>query len=402
MAADTARLTTNVTLDPDGCVLSSEGYEFTVDGNPNFNFTLTLGIVASTFEFFVEGSATGGLDWTLDDRSGTCMIDLTFGLDQSGPEPAAIASGTMCGLEVEFVQRVVPPWGNVKCGYHYVMHTLHYDRVIACEDRAPPGEEIGRSRRGRPIFAYRIGGGPLRVSLIGGCHADEPVGPRFLGRLVRFLAGPSGAELRRAATWSVIPHVNPDGAGCNAAWQTPRAERYDFVSYLRHRVRELPGDDIEFGFPRGEDDAGARPENRAAWEFWQGGGPYHLHVSMHGMSVAGGPYFLVERSWWPRFREMAGALSREVEGAGYALHDVQRLGEKGFHRLGRGFCSRPDSRAMRRHFLDLEDPETAARFRPSSMEAVRSLGGDPLTLVTEMPLFITPGVGAELGPRILC
>ena len=278
------------------------------------------------------------------------------------------------------------------------MHALHFGRVIACEDPPPPGEEIGRSRRGRSILAYRIGRGPLRVSLIGGCHADEPVGPRFLGRLVRFLAGPAGSELRRAATWSVIPHVNPDGAERNAAWQTPRAERYDFVSYLRHRVRELPGDDIEFGFPHGEDDAGARPENRAAWEFWRAGAPYHLHVSMHGMSVAAGPYFLVERSWWPRFREMAGALGREVEGAGYALHDVQRHGEKGFHRLGRGFCSRPDSRAMRRHFLDLEDPETAARFRPSSMEAVRSLGGDSLTLVTEMPLFITPGVGAELGP----
>ena len=87
-----------------------------------------------------------------------------------------------------------------------------------------------------------------------------------------------------------------------------------------------------------------------------------------------------------------------VEGAGYALHDVERHGEKGFHRLARGFCSRPDSRAMRRHFLDLGDSETAARFRPSSMEAIRALGGDPLTLVTEMPLFITPGVGDELGP----
>ena len=32
------------------------------------------------------------------------------------------------------------------------------------------------------------------------------------------------------------------------------------------------------------------------------------------------------------------------------------------------------------------------------MEAVRSLGGDTLTLVTEMPLFITPGVGETLGP----
>ena len=278
------------------------------------------------------------------------------------------------------------------------MRTLHFDRIVGCENPPPPGEEIGRSRRGRPVFAYRIGRGPLRVSLIGGCHADEPVGPRFLGRLVRFLAGPAGAELRRAATWSVIPHVNPDGEEANAAWQTTGAERYDFVSYLRHRVREFPGDDIEFGFPDGADDEGARPEDRAAWQFWQGAAPFDLHVSMHGMSVAAGPYFLVERSWWPRLGEMAAALTREVEGAGYTLHDVERHGEKGFHRLGRGFCSRPDSRAMRRHFLDLEDPGTAARFRPSSMEAVRSLGGDPLTLVTEMPLFITPGVGAELGP----
>lgn len=238
----------------------------------------------------------------------------------------------------------------------------------------------------------------MRVSLIGGCHADEPVGPRFLDRLVRYLADPGGAQLRGAATWSVIPHVNPDGARANAGWQTPGADRYDFVAYLRHRVRELPGDDIEFGFPRGDEDDGARPENRAAWDFWRAGAPYHLHVSMHGMSVAAGPYFLAERSWWPRFADAAAALTREVEAAGYTPHDVERHGEKGFHRLGRGFCSRPDSRAMRRHFVGLDDPATAARFRPSSMEAVRALGGDPLTLVTEMPLFITPGVGHDLGP----
>ena len=271
-------------------------------------------------------------------------------------------------------------------------------RIIACEGPLPRGDEIGRSRAGRPILAYTIGEGPLRVSLVGGCHADEPVGPRFLQRLLRHLASDDGRVLRRAATWSIIPHINPDGAVANAAWQTPDAAQYALAAYLRHRVRELPGDDIEFGFPRGEDDDGARPENRAAWEFWRAGAPYDLHVSMHGMGAAAGPYFLVERSWWPRLGEMAAGLTREVEAAGYALHDVERHGEKGFHRLERGFCSRPDSRAMRQHFLDLGDPETAARFRPSSMEAVRALSGDTLTLVTEMPLFTTPGVGAELGP----
>ncbi len=53
---------------------------------------------------------------------------------------------------------------------------------------------------------------------------------------------------------------------------------------------------------------------------------------------------------------------------------------------------------MREHFLALGDSETAERFRPSSMETVRSFGGDPLTLVSEMPLFLTPGVGETLGP----
>ena len=110
MAADTARLITNVTLDPDGCVLSSEGYEFTVDGNPNVQLVLSIGIVASTFEFLVDGSTTGGLDWKLDDRSGICMIDLTLTVevDPSGPEPVAkgTVSGTMCGLEVEFDEEV--------------------------------------------------------------------------------------------------------------------------------------------------------------------------------------------------------------------------------------------------------------------------------------------------------
>ncbi|MXX57164.1 MAG: peptidase [Gemmatimonadetes bacterium] len=273
-----------------------------------------------------------------------------------------------------------------------------FARIVSCVAASPPGDVIGCSRKGAPIHAHTIGSGPLRVSLVAGCHADEPAGPRFLHRLLRYLASEDGSALRRAATWSIIPHINPDGASANAAWQIPGAPHYDIGAYLRHRVRELPGDDIEFGFPRRESDWGARPENRAAWEFWRAGAPYDLHVSIHGMGVAAGPYFLVERSWWPRFGDAAASLAHEAETGGYTLHDVERHGEKGFHRLARGFCSRPDSRSMKRHFVALDDPATAGRFRPSSMEAVRKLSGDTLTLVTEMPLFITPGVGEELGP----
>ncbi len=105
-AADTARLITNITLDPEECVLSNGGHEFTLDGNPNVHTAVAIGIVGQTLEFQVEGSITGGVDWQLDDRSGTCLIDLMLSteLDTTGtdPTPTATFSGTMCDHEVEF------------------------------------------------------------------------------------------------------------------------------------------------------------------------------------------------------------------------------------------------------------------------------------------------------------
>jgi hypothetical protein len=43
------------------------------------------------------------------------------------------------------------------------------------------------------------------------------------------------------------------------------------------------------------------------------------------------------------------------------------------------------------------EPEMAAKFRPSSMEYVRSLGGDPFTFVSEMPLFLRPLPPGDTG-----
>jgi hypothetical protein len=199
--------------------------------------------------------------------------------------------------------------------------------------------------------------------------------------------------------WWIVPHINPDGAERNSTWQSKCEEKFDLVDYLSGRLREQPGDDIEFGFPRGPDDDDARPENVAVYEWWKrAGGGFFLHASLHGMGFAAGPWFLIESEWKNRCRELKDQCITHVEQLGYALHDVERNGEKGFFRLGRGFCTRPDSRYMRRHFLQLGDEQTAALFRPSSMETIRAFGGDPLTLVSEMPLFVTPGVGEQLGP----
>ena len=262
------------------------------------------------------------------------------------------------------------------------------------------GDVIGHSREGRPIQAFRFGRGDTRISLLAGCHADEPVGPRLLRHLAAYLSSlPANDPMLERYQWWVIPHINPDGEQRNRAWQTGDASTYKLSSYLAHVVRELPGDDIEFGFPRSEDDAGARPENRAIYDWWhENESSFALHISLHGMGFAAGPWFLIEEAWKDRCDLLKQRCVEQVRSMGYVLHDVERNGEKGFFRLERGFCTRPDSRYMREHFLGIGDAGTADLFRPSSMEAVRSLGGDTLTLVSEMPLFIAPGVGEQLGP----
>lgn len=277
------------------------------------------------------------------------------------------------------------------------------DTILAADPvAATGGKELGQSREGRAVQGFRFGTGAHRISLLGGCHADEPVGPRFLSHLAAYLDGlPADDPLLDRYQWWIIPHINPDGEARNRAWYDGDDEAYDLGRYLAGVVRELPGDDIEFGFPRTADDAGARPENRAAYQWWlSADGPFTMHISLHGMGFAAGPWFLVEHSWNDRLESFKKTCGARVAEMGYRLHDVERHGEKGFVRLGRGFCTRPDSESMRQHFLALGDEAMAQRFRPSSMETIRGLGGggDALTMVSEMPLFLLPGVGETLGP----
>ncbi len=268
------------------------------------------------------------------------------------------------------------------------------------------GTPIGSSREGRPIRGWVVGRGRRRLSAIGGCHADEPVGPAMLERLVAWLAGlPARHPLVAGATWYVVPHVNPDGEARNARWTANTVELaasdglpdrgYDLDGYLRHAVREAPGDDVEFGFATRPGAPDVRPENRAVAGFLALGAPLVLHASFHGMGFAPGPWFLIEPAWVERSLALREALRERVRTMGYVCYDVDRGGEKGFWRIDEGFSTRPDSREMAAHFRRLGDPATAARFRPSSMELARSLGGDPFTMVSEMPLFLLPAPGSR-------
>ena len=249
--------------------------------------------------------------------------------------------------------------------------------------------QIGRSTEGRPLDGDSYGEGPLKISLIAGAHADEPVGPRTLERLAGWLeTEPAAKPLLEKATFSICPDINPDGRERNSTWTG--SSPTDLRDYLRRRERESPGDDVEFGFP----ETGGRParkENLVTADFLRERGPFNFHASLHGMAFAEGAWYLVNRrepADTANLRENLGAFTASL---GMGFHDWDRQGEKGFFRIAPGFCTTPTSSAMKRHFEELSQPLEAEKFLPSSMEYAASLGGDPLCMVSEIPLFlITP------------
>jgi hypothetical protein len=260
-------------------------------------------------------------------------------------------------------------------------------------------EVLGESEEGRPLGAVVLGRGPRAASLIAGCHADEPVGPETLRTLVPAVLARRAefADLLDAWRFAIVPHVNPDGEARNRRW----IDRWpDPAAYLASVAREPPGRDLEFGFPD------LRVENRLVAGFLRAHAPFDLHMSLHGMGAAEGALLLIERHWIDRTASLRETFAEAVRAEGLGPHDHDRKGEKGFRYIGPGFTTTPEGAAMRAHFEALGEPGTAALFKDSSMEFVRGLGGDPLCLVTELPLFVVrndapePGVpGAYLALR---
>ena len=242
-------------------------------------------------------------------------------------------------------------------------------------------EDLGESEEGRPLYGVVLGRGPRAVSLIAGAHADEPVGPETLRTFVL-------ESLRRRETYAglfdafrfvIVPHVNPDGEARNRAWI---AQWPSLAAYLTRVVREQPGRDLEFGFPT------MRVENRLVADFMRAHAPFGLHMSLHGMGFSEGAMLLIDRHWAGRTQRLRDGFADAARAAGLRLHDHNRKGEKGFFYIEPGFTTTPEGAAMRAYFLSLHDETTAALFHDSSMEYARSLGGAPLCLVTELPLFV--------------
>ena len=254
---------------------------------------------------------------------------------------------------------------------------------------AAGGRVIGQSEAGRPIWGIVLGDGPQKVSLLAGAHSDEPVGSETLRGLIQNHDTDEIGPWLERHTFVVVPHVNPDGEAAQLGWME---DWPDPIAHMTRRERELPGRDVEFGYPA------MRKENAAVSAFLAEHGPFELHLSLHGMSIATGGWHLIERSWADRTVALREAYAQSMRKVGLELFDWDRAGDKGFEYLGPGFSTTPRSGAMREHFLAQGDAAMASNFAMNSMEYVQSLGGDPLCMVTELPLWVVDGKGIEDEP----
>lgn len=75
-AGDTARLVVSLLVRPEECAIAADGIQLTIDDVYRLNYFMFIEIIAATSEVNFAGGISGEVDWTLDDRSGHCFVDL--------------------------------------------------------------------------------------------------------------------------------------------------------------------------------------------------------------------------------------------------------------------------------------------------------------------------------------
>ncbi len=246
-------------------------------------------------------------------------------------------------------------------------------------------ETIGHSREGRPLYALSVGKGPKNVVAMAGAHPDEPVGTVTCLHLAQRLAtDPRLAALCEQATFHFVPMANPDGSAANASWLPSWGPRPDLGAYLSQVRRDVPKDDVEFGFPSDPSQA-VRPENAAIAGWFDRIGKIDHYVSLHSMFIGGGALFLLMGDLEGEIGKVRFVQDR-IAAKGLPLHDKDRFGQKGFHRLGPGLMTAPTKDEMAAFFAAGGASAQAAQFKLNSMQYVTQRNDCPLAFVSEIPL----------------
>jgi murein tripeptide amidase MpaA len=127
----------------------------------------------------------------------------------------------------------------------------HLDLLADCVARGARQRRLGRSVQGRDVDELIVGEGERPVWIIARQHPGETMAEWFIEGLLRRLldpADPAARELRRMATFHIVPNMNPDGAvlgnlrtnaagaNLNREWLEPSAVRSPEVMAVRTAI----------------------------------------------------------------------------------------------------------------------------------------------------------------------
>ncbi|MCL6450284.1 MAG: hypothetical protein K6T75_03210 [Acetobacteraceae bacterium] len=245
--------------------------------------------------------------------------------------------------------------------------------------------ELGRSRRGRPILALRMGKGPA-VLAYGFPHPNEPVGGMTLDFLSSRLARDPRLLADLGFTWYLVECVDPDAACLNQGWFSGP---FSPLNYTLHYFRQPATEQAEWGFPidyRTLVLTQPVPEVLALKGLIDRARP-RLVFSLHNSSL-GGVYF-----WMTGFvPDLVAPLHAAVRAAGLPLHRGEPE-HSATYWYAPGILHWPPATEVydyfARHFPGDAGPLVGMG---ASCEEYSARVGGAFSLVVEVPLFAAPVV----------
>lgn len=107
-------------------------------------------------------------------------------------------------------------------------------------------KEVGVSDKGEPIHHIKYGKGAIKALIVGGPHADEPIGSLTVYSLLTLLRDKNVDLLLQDVEWNIIPCIDPDGAKLNEGWsQKP----FSFDNFMRFFHKQNLKDQVDGSFP---------------------------------------------------------------------------------------------------------------------------------------------------------
>jgi hypothetical protein len=244
---------------------------------------------------------------------------------------------------------------------------------------------IGSSGRDQEIYAIQVGTGDRHVLATACAHADEPTGTLAVLKLVNELAKDEHADLRRQITFHCLPMLDPDGVSRNWGWMT---DPISLKNLCRFSYRGIdPAEDLEHCLPLSiEQDL--RPEARAFKEYIDSLPRLDSYVTLHNLHLAGGPLFAVTAGNGRGISPLTGFLSRTCRQHDLEPMDENLYGRQGITRLAPGFVTPPLIQDMREAYRDQE--HILQKIKMTTYQYASESCGAKLSLITEIPLFVSP------------